>query len=286
MFGLAAAAGAGVGPLDVGASSVHFSTPTHTDTSVQDAALSGLSVAADGFQLVPDVVNLTANEPSSFTFHIETSEGSPLTEFDELHERRLHLIVLSRNLIDYLHLHPSMDDNGSWRVDLPSLTSGSYRVYADFQATGADRVTLGTDLQVAGLVPTAEMPAVSTTDEIDGYQVTLSALPMVGSTALEFSAVRDGRSVTTDPYLGAAGHLVVIRTGDLGYLHVHPIDGTDGTDGTVRFAAEFPTSGTYRLFFDFAHGEAVHTASFTIEVPTSRPVDSASTETMPDHEGD
>ncbi len=283
MFGLAAAAGAGVGPLDVGASSVHTSMPTHTDTSVQDAELAGLSVAADGYQLVPDIVDITADETSSFTFYIETSDGSPLTEFDELHERRLHLIVLSRNLIDYLHLHPSMDDNGSWQVDLPPLTSGSYRVYADFQATGADRVTLGTDLQVAGLVPTADLPAVSTTDEIDGYQVTLSGLPVVGSTEIEFSVVRDGKAIATDPYLGAAGHLIVIRTGDLGYLHVHPID---GVDHTVRFAAEFPTPGTYRLFFDFAHGGAVHTASFTIEVPTSRPVGSASTDTMADHEGD
>jgi hypothetical protein len=283
VFGLAAAAGAGVGPLDVGASSVHSSTPDHTDTVAQGAELSGLSVAADGFQLVPDVVNLTANEPSSFTFHIETSKSSALTEFDELHERRLHLIVLSRNLIDYLHLHPSMDSNGSWQVDLPPLAPGSYRAYADFQATGADRVTLGTDLQVAGLVPAADLPAVSSTDESDGYQVTLSALAVVGASPIEFSVVRDGKAITTDPYLGAAGHLVVIRSVDLGYLHVHPID---GTDGTVRFAAEFPTPGTYRLFFDFAHGDAVHTASFTIEVPTSRPVGTTSTDTMTDHEGD
>jgi hypothetical protein len=265
VFGVAAAAGAGLGPLDVGTASSHTAVADHADAAVESAELSGLSVAADGYRLVPDVLDITADEPSSFRFRIETSDGSPLTEFDELNERRLHLIVLSRNLIDYFHLHPSMDANGSWQVDLPPLVSGSYRVFADFQATGADRITLGTDVQVAGLVPAADLPAVSTGDEIDGYQVTLSGLPVVGSSSIEFDISRDGESIATDPYLGAAGHLVVIRTGDLGYLHVHPMD---GTGGTVRFDAEFPTPGTYRLFAEFAHGDGVHTASFTIEVPT------------------
>ena len=265
VFGLAAAAGAALGPLDVGTASSHTAVSDHPDAAAESAELSGLSVAADGYRLVPDVVGITADEPSLFTFRIKTSDGSPLTEFDELNERRLHLIVLSRNLIDYLHLHPSMDANGLWQVDLPPLVSGSYRVYADFQASGADRITLGTDVQVAGLVAAGDLPAASTGDDIDGYQVMLSGLPVVGSSTIEFDITRDGEAIATDPYLGAAGHLVVIRTGDLGYLHVHPMD---GTDGTVRFDAEFPTPGTYRLFFEFAHGDGVHTASFTIEVPT------------------
>ena len=57
------------------------------------------------------------------------------------------------------------------------------------------------------------------------------------------------------PYLGALGHLVAIRDGDLAYLHVHPLDEADGPGGPqVRFAVEVPTAGTYGLFFDFSHG--------------------------------
>jgi hypothetical protein len=37
----------------------------------------------------------------------------------------------------------------------------------------------------------------------------------------------------------------------------------------VRFAAELPTPGRYRVFLDFAHGGAVHTAAFTVEVPAA-----------------
>ena len=87
--------------------------------------------------------------------------------------------------------------------------------------------------------------------------------------------------MVTEPYLGAAGHLVVIREGDLGYLHVHPLD---GEAGPVRFAAEFPTPGTYRLFFDFSSGGTVRTASFTVDV--ARSVAMTTDPSMPnDHEG-
>ncbi len=63
---------------------------------------------------------------------------------------------------------------------------------------------------------------------------------------------------------------MVLRAGDLGYLHVHPI-GEPGEPGTapgphVEFATTAPSPGTYRLFLDFAHGGTVHTAEFTVEV--------------------
>jgi hypothetical protein len=71
-----------------------------------------------------------------------------------------------------------------------------------------------------------------------------------------------GQPVTPDPYLGAAGHLVALRTSDLAYLHAHPVGG----GATADFAVAFPGPGTYRLFFQFSAGGAVHTAAFTYEV--------------------
>lgn len=98
---------------------------------------------------------------------------------------------------------------------------------------------------------------------IDGYTVTLSGDRLVGERMLIFDISRGGASITTEPYLGAAGHLVIIRTSDLGYLRSRSID---STSGSVHFIAEFPISGTYRLFFDFAHAGKTHTAAFTVEI--------------------
>ena len=40
---------------------------------------------------------------------------------------------------------------------------------------------------------------------------------------LRFTITRDGQSPSrTEPYLGAGGHLVALRDGDLAFLHVHP----------------------------------------------------------------
>ena len=90
---------------------------------------------------------------------------------------------------------------------------------------------------------------------------------------LTLTVTRDGAPVTDlQPYLGAYGHLVALREGDLAYLHVHP-EGAPGDGRTpagpqIRFVAEVPSAAQYRLFLDFQHGDTVRTAEFT--VPTGR----------------
>jgi hypothetical protein len=67
-----------------------------------------------------------------------------------------------------------------------------------------------------------------------------------------------------DPYLGAYGHLVIIRAADLAYLHIHPDPQATGASATFR-----PTiagHGLHRAFFDFSVGGAVHTAQFILLV--------------------
>jgi hypothetical protein len=88
-----------------------------------------------------------------------------------------------------------------------------------------------------------------------------SGAPHAGKEAdLSFTITRNGQEVSVDPYLGANGHLVALRDGDLAFLHVHP------HDDDVAFAATFPTPGRYRLFLQFKHEGQVHTAAFTQEV--------------------
>jgi hypothetical protein len=112
------------------------------------------------------------------------------------------------------------------------------------------------------------------TAHVDGYTVTVAGAlsPGVDST-LTLSVARDGRPVTDlQPYLGAYGHLVVLREGDAAYPHVHP-DGAPG-DGTtepgpeIAFEAAVPSSGDYRLFLDFRHEGVVRTAELAMSTET------------------
>ena len=269
-LGGGAALGRAAGPIEIDDAPVH---DRHGDVPDQpdpgsDAPRShpldagGLSVSMEGHRLVVEDRLADAGE---FAFTIEGPAGEPVTDFDVEHEKRLHLVIASRDLRDYAHLHPEMDDDGRWVADLPVLPAGPYRAFADFRPTGGEATTLGIDLINPGELSVPSPLTPRNVDEIDGYEVHLDGRPVAGrTTTVELDVHLDGQAVTTDPYLGARGHLVALRDGDLGYLHVHPLPEED--DGTVRFAVEVPSPGTYALFFDFSHDGVVRTARFVVDV--------------------
>jgi len=264
-FGAAAAVGSAVGPIDVGSDSATHETHGGSDPVETAEHPRGLAIAEGGYRLALDDTVVAAGEATTFGFAIADDAGETVTAFDELHERPLHLIVLSRNMVDYLHLHPTLDATGHWTVELPALDPGSYRVFADFQPADDANLTLGTDITVPGEVSYVGLPNASDVVTVDGYTITMTGTPARGDSDLSFTVARDGQVMRTDPYLGAAGHLVAIRDGDLAYLHVHPNQGASMP--AVIFTAEFPTAGLYRLFFDFSLDGTVRTASFTVDVP-------------------
>src|SRR5690606_5083941 len=137
---------------------------------------------------------------------IDDADGRPVTDYDVVHEKELHLIVVRRDLTGFQHLHPTLDHHGVWRTDV-DLTAGTWRVYTDFSAHGTP-LTLGTDLQVAGAYQPAGAVAESRVAEVDGYRVRLSGEVTPGSDAeLTLNVTRDGAPVTElQPYLGAHGH--------------------------------------------------------------------------------
>lgn len=228
----------------------------------------GLQVSANGYTLEVLRYATTPGKEELFEFRIIGPDGQAVTNFTEQHEADLHLIIVRRDLTGYQHIHPEMAADGRWTVPLPFERAGAYRVFADFLPSGHDPLTLGADVAVNGDFESTEAPHPERTVEVDGYTVTADGELTPGQTAdLTFTVSRDGEPVTDlQPYLGAAGHLVVLRRGDLAYLHVHPDEsGAVGAGPDVGFAAEVPSPGSYALFFEFRHDDAVHTAEFTLE---------------------
>jgi hypothetical protein len=224
----------------------------------------GLAVADGGLRLAVDRPDLTRGVGEQVSFRILDGDGAAVRDFDVEHTKRMHLIIARRDLTGFQHLHPEMAADGTWsaRVKLPE--AGSYRLFADFSHDG-EATTLASDLRVDGDAELAPLPAPSATAVSDGgYDVRLEApaAPAGGETELRFAITRDGRPVATEPYLGAGGHLVALREGDLAFLHVHPDDAT----GDPTFATRFPTAGRYRLFLQFKDQGRVRTAAFTREV--------------------
>lgn len=223
--------------------------------------ITGLAVSQDGFTLRPATTTLSLGT-SDFRFTVAGPDG-PLTDYDPTHERDLHLVVVRRDATGFQHLHPVQDDAGTWSTPLTLDRPGPYRVYADFAPAGEPARTLAVDVVVPGKYLPEPPAEPTTTAQADGYDVALTGDLADG--ALTFTVTRDGRPVDDlEPYLGAGGHLVVLREGDLGYLHVHPV-GEQALGPDVVFEAEAPSEGRYRLFLQFQHDGAVRTAAFAVD---------------------
>ncbi|MGX1115781.1 hypothetical protein RKD37_001144 [Streptomyces ambofaciens] len=233
----------------------------------------GLQISEGGYSLDLETRSVPVAKESEIRFAVRDSAGRKVTDYRREHGKELHLILASRDLATYRHLHPIRTSDGTWSVDAELPAAGDYRLFADFTpaAKGAADLTLGADLAVSGMYRPAPTPSVSNVAEVDGYKVALEGGLRPGvSGRLDLTVAKDGRPVTDlQPYLEAYGHLVALRSGDLAYLHVHPNgapgDGKTKPGPTVSFTATAPSAGSYRLFLDFKHEGKVHTASFTVD---------------------
>ena len=240
----------------------------HETMSAEAGVLPGLATAADGYRLVPAAVAADAGPRTRYEFTIVGPDGEAVTDFETEHARRMHLIVVRRDFAGFQHVHPELSADGTWTARIDTTLPGTYRAFADFTTDG-ESMTLATDLSVPGRFEPEPLPAAApTADAGDGYEVTMSSPdpePGVG-TPIEFTISRDGRPIgAVQPYLGADGHLVVLREGDLAFLHAHP-QGEPGGNGPVGFEVDYPSAGSYRMFLQFRHRGEVHTAAFTAPV--------------------
>jgi hypothetical protein len=247
----------------IDADSPHHDGEAMTAEHAMDAnaaqAVRGLASAEGGLRLAVPAVALDRGRPQRIRFRILGADGAPVTDYDVEHTKRMHLILVRRDMVGFQHLHPALDAAGVWSVTTRFPEAGTYRLFADFSHADT-RYTLAGDVTVTGaadLEPLPDPVTLATTE--DGYEVRLAAghTPAGEHAQLAFDIRKDGAPIETEPYLGAGGHLVALRDGDLAFLHVHP------DDSGVVFEATFPTAGRYRLFLQFQHAGRVRTVAFT-----------------------
>lgn len=231
----------------------------------------GLAASFDGYTVDPASSIVAASSLDELVFEITDPHGARLRDYVPMHGRDLHLVVVGRDLTGYQHLHPELQPDGTWRVPLWLPAPGSYRAFADFTPPGrGEPVTLGFDLLSPGDYRPTPLAPPSTVAHVDEYTVRLSSEAGPSSeTPLSLFVEAGGKPVTDlEPHLGAFGHLVAVRAGDLAYVHVHPTgtpdDGATPAGPHVGFHLSLPTRGSYGLFFDFKHAGTVRTAAFTV----------------------
>jgi hypothetical protein len=238
----------------------------------------GLSEAESGYRFERVTVPSTRGPAVPVAFRILGPDGRPHTRFLDNQTKQLHFFVVRDDMHVFQHLHPTLVGD-TWHVDVRLDDGGAYRMFAEFVPLDTrdprHPVVLGVPFSVPGdttLVPVPAPAAEAVT--ATGFTVTRVDEPdqpaPLRPQRLRF-AIRapDGSPVRAlDPHLGAYGHMTGFHTMLLSATHLHPVEplGVPLVDGELTFQATFADRGEYRLFLEFAHGGAVHTAAVTVAV--------------------
>lgn len=235
----------------------------------------GVPAAPSELKLVTTPAMPAAGEVTDLSLQILGPDHTPVTNFDVLHEKLAHLIVVREGLDEFAHLHPDVGDDGTLRIKHQFGKAGPYRLFVDYQPAGGapslatGRLTVaGEGSPAAALTPN---PDASVTDADVTARVEVTSAPE-GKTIRFKITGPDGKAIEDlQPYLGAMGHLVVIRSGTLDYVHAHPVgDSKAAPGGIVAFEAHLPSTGIYKAWGQFRHKERILTFPFVLQIDAGK----------------
>lgn len=247
-----------------------------------------------------------AGTQTTLIFTVKDKQGAVVKDLQIVHEKPMHLLIVSTDLAEFYHVHPEQSADGSYKVTHVFPNSGDYKLYADFTPKGAMQVVEQIAVKVVG-PERAKVPLVPDTK----FEKTVEGLKIVMKPSAEIKA---GQELTLDfqafdaesgkpatdlqNYLGELAHFVIISEDLKDFVHAHPMakgesmdsmnmgeakpeehkaDGHDHStmEGTVTkpSAAEvsahtaFPRTGFYKLWAQFQRGGKVISVPFVVNVP-------------------
>ena len=227
------------------------------------------------------------------------------------HGHLMHLFLVRLPAWDYFcHLHPGADPKGFFSENLPTLPSGRYQMFADVVTETGLAITMvgqvdlpelsGAPLQgddsVAAVPPNPVTGTQAVSELQDGrMKWERSPGPLRARTALRLRfQVEDheGQPATDlEPYMGMAGHLIILRSDGTVFAHVHPAGSVamaslelaekslasatmqdmvsmhqQPISSEVAFPYGFPQPGDYRLFVQVKRKNQIQTGIFDAHV--------------------
>lgn len=228
------------------------------------------------------------------------SNDVPVSAFDDLHTQKMHVVAVSSDLQDFIHVHPALGADGTLRVAVPINKPQPYRFFFEYDPAGpAGEQTNRATIEPVGaaVVP----PGLATMAAFAGGA---SAAVVTNGTKVELQPVAHGmlmpgmadtvRVVLTNPngtpvtdlvdWLGMPGHAIVLSEDTSTFIHAHamrPGSGGHGGHGghggghssapaataapnVLDVALTLPAAGLYKMFVQVQRGETVITAPFVL----------------------
>lgn len=205
------------------------------------------------------------HERVDLTFQVrDPRTGAPVKRFELVHEKLFHLFVVSQDLEFFLHDHPAMAADGSFRYQANLPKPGMYRLLGDYYPSGGTPQLTAKSIFVPGDPgPAPRLQADRGTMHAANLDVELSTDPPVPLAGLKTTlSFRVKPADGLEPYLGAWAHMLAASDDLIDLMHTHPF-AADGS-GEVQFKVIFPRARTYRLWVQFQRKGVVNTAVFTV----------------------
>lgn len=238
----------------------------------------------------PDVLietsSLEAGKPVDLALSIQNGNEQPFEDLQISHEKLLHLIVISADFREFIHLHPEVKDlrNAEFGVSFTPKKAGKYLIATDF-ANSTEHFSDTDELIIQGtpVMETTEADF-STVKDFGSYQVsvTTSELKSGEDQTLRFNIRQNGQPVTDlQPYLAAPMHFAIVKDDLSSFTHTHgvipvshsmehssmehhEVPSAFGPD--IEASTTFPEPGNYHVFGEFNHDGQITTIHFQFTV--------------------
>lgn len=217
--------------------------------------------------------------PANEELHLEIRVSDPKTgaaikHFQIIHEKPIHLFIVSEDLEYFAHEHPELGADGVFRHTTRFPKPGTYKLLADFMPEGGTPQLISQIVTTAGCTEsmsqgmTKPVPdlAPKHSENLDVSLVLDPPQPLAGKKTMMFFKLKPAAGL--EPYIGAWGHMLAASNDLIDTIHTHPIYVTEPTPGEkqIQFNLFFPREAIYRVWVQFQREGKVNTVAFTIPV--------------------
>ena len=224
---------------------------------------------------------------------------SPYSVLERVHEREMHVLVISEDLGSFSHIHPDPVTRQFFAGTHVFPHAGVYWIYVDHTPSGKTQTIAKFRVAVAGPPhPPVDLRETSEPDAtVEGVRATLVTKgPLEAGLDISFRfalAETATGNVITDlqPYLSAWGHILFVRKEGDEVIHAHPREAKGAplspwvhshampgpSPAEIDTVTGFKSPGVYKVWLQVQRNGSVLTFPFVVRIAAQREVSKVST---------
>jgi cytochrome c-type biogenesis protein len=274
----------------------HWSKMAHEEKAPTDDSMMEEQVVKEQdfhVTLSSSPATIEPEKPFSLKIALHDKNGNPITDLQVSHEKILHVILVSEDLEEFMHVHPEdfegnvMTPKGEFLTPFIIEKAGRYRVLVDGSRKGIGEVSdlgwlhvgiEGRDSVGDPIVIRKDLRLNRMFEDYDvSFQLSPENPPKSGEKAQLSYVIGDGKTgnpiFDLEQYLGADMHLAIMPIDLSTILHTHGVklkqeDNPNAGIALPEIRADyvFPYPGLWKIYGQFKHLGKVVTTEFMVDV--------------------